>query len=84
MGPVSYVIAILGCADGSAACQQVATMPARFESQADCQAATGDALASSSEFDFPTLVAQCRTARPQPAAVKREPRRATVLASRQG
>ena len=60
MGPVAYVIAILGCADGATACQQVATVPARFESQAACQAATGDALANSSEFDFPTIVAQCR------------------------
>lgn len=84
MGPVSYVIAILGCADGSAACQQVATMPARYESQAACQAATSDALVSSSDFDFPTIVAQCRTAKPQPAAIKREPRRSTAIAQRQG
>lgn len=72
MGPVSYVIAILGCADGATACQQVAVIPARYESPAACQAATAEALASSSEFDFPTIVAQCRTARPQPAAIKRE------------
>ncbi|WP_205479772.1 hypothetical protein [Sphingomonas arenae] len=84
MGPVSYVIAILGCADGSAACQQVAVVPARYETQAACQAATADALATSSEFDFPTIVAQCRAAKPQPAAIKREPRRATAVAQRQG
>ena len=84
MGPVAYVIAILGCADGSAACQQVATMPDRYESQAACQAATTAALASSSEFDFPTVVAQCRTAKPRPAAIKREPRRTATVAARQG
>ncbi len=84
MGPVAYVIAILGCADGSAACQQVATMPARYENEAACQAATAGALASSSEFDFPTVVAQCRAARPQPAALKREPRRSPAMPARQG
>jgi hypothetical protein len=84
MGPVSYVIAILGCADGSASCQQVALMPSRYESQAVCSAATGSALAASTEFDFPTIVAECRAAR-SPAAAAGEPRKADPkLASRQG
>lgn len=84
MGAVTYVIAILGCADGSAACQQVAVAPARYESRAACQAATSDVLAASSEFDYPTIVAQCRSAQPQPAAIKREPRRSPAVAMRQG
>lgn len=67
MGPGFYVIAIMGCADGSAACTPVATMPTRYESQASCQAATEDALARNSAFDFPTLLAQCRPAK-APAA----------------
>ncbi len=50
MGPVSYVIAILGCADGGAACQQVAVAPARYESAAACEAATGNVLAGSTDF----------------------------------
>ena len=41
MGPGFYVIAILGCADGSAACTPVATMPTRYESRDACVAATG-------------------------------------------
>jgi hypothetical protein len=72
MGPVSYVIAILGCADGGASCQQLAVAPSRYESAAACEAATGDVLASSTEFDFPTIVARCRTAK-SPAAVERRP-----------
>ena len=60
MGPGFYVIAIMGCADGSAACTPVATMPTRYESRDSCQAATSDVLAASGEFDFPTLLAQCR------------------------
>lgn len=72
MGPVAYVIAILGCADGSAACTPVATMPTRFESHASCTAATGAALAQSTDFDFPTIVAECRKAGTVPAAQRTE------------
>ena len=72
MGPVSYVIAIMGCADGGAACQQVAVAPARYESAAACEAATGNVLAGSTDFDFPTLVARCRTAK-SPTASERQP-----------
>ena len=67
MGPGYFVIAILGCADGSASCTPVATMPTRYESRAACQAATATALQGSGEFDFPTLLAQCRSAK-QPSA----------------
>lgn len=62
MGPGFFVIAILGCADGSANCTPVATMPARYESQASCSAATDAALRSSTDFDFPTIIAECRPA----------------------
>jgi hypothetical protein len=63
MGPGFYVIAILGCTDGSAACTPVATMPSRYESREACQAATESALQGSGDFDFPTLLAQCRPAK---------------------
>ena len=72
MGPVSYVIAILGCADGGASCQQVAVAPARYESASACQAATGNVLAGSTDFDFPTMVARCQTTK-SPASSKRQP-----------
>ena len=81
MGPGFYVIAILGCADGSAACTPVATMPTRYESRDACVAATGPALTANSDFDFPTLLAQCRPAK-APAA-DRAPARAPK-GSRQG
>ena len=72
MGPVSYLIAIMGCADGGAACQQVAVAPARYESAAACEAATGGVLSASTEFDFPTIVARCQAAK-APAAAERKP-----------
>ena len=62
MGAGYFIIAILGCADGSTSCTPVATVPTRFESEAACSAATGSALAARTEFDFPTLVAECRPA----------------------
>ena len=82
MGPGFFVIAILGCADGSAACTPVATMPARYESQQACSAATTSALANSGDFDFPTIVAECRPAK-APAAERNLKLRAPVN-SRQG
>lgn len=62
MGAGLFLIAIMGCADGSAACTPVATIPTRYESRAACAAATRDALMTSTEFDFPTIVAECRPA----------------------
>ena len=61
MGPGYFVIAILGCADGGTACTPVATLPARYESQAQCNAATVSALEAHNNFDFSTLLAQCRS-----------------------
>lgn len=74
MGPVSFFIAILGCADGGTTCQQVALAPARYENQAACEAASADVLAGATDFDFPTIVAHCRSAK-MPAAVQRAPAR---------
>lgn len=72
MGLGYFVISILGCADGGSACTPVATLPAQYVSQAQCNAATGAALMENSSFDFPTLVARCRAARPAAAdAAKR-------------
>jgi hypothetical protein len=82
MGPGFFVIAILGCADGSAACTPVATMPTRYESRDACMAASAPALASSGDFDFPTLLAECRPAK-APAA-DRMPRARASQDSRQG
>ena len=62
MGPGIFVIAILGCADGSADCRAVTTLPTRYESRASCTAATGAALIASAGFDYPELQAECRSA----------------------
>ena len=60
MGPGYFVIAILGCADGGASCTPVATLQTRYETAAQCSAATTEALEANTNFDFPTLLARCR------------------------
>ena len=55
-----FIIAILGCADGAAACTPVATVPTHYASAAACSAATSDALIANSDLDFPSLSAECR------------------------
>ena len=62
MGPGFFVIAILGCADGGAACTPVTTLETRYQTEAECSAATVPALEANSNFDYPTLVARCRSA----------------------
>lgn len=62
MGPVTYFIAILGCADGGASCQTVATTAARYDNQAQCVAARDSALDANTDLDFPMLLAECRPA----------------------
>lgn len=70
MGPIGYFIAILGCADGGAACQTVATLAPRYQSEAQCAAARDGALDANSDLDFPMLMAQCRKSSAHPAAVR--------------
>lgn len=73
MDPVYYVIAIFGCADGSAQCTPVATVPTHYSSEQECSAETGRALLMNSKFDFPTLVAECRATDPSTIAKQDEP-----------
>ena len=82
MEPVYYVIAILGCADGSAQCTPVATMPTQYASQSACSAKTEQALIANTDFDFPTIVAECRAARPRARAEQDRPDKIPALALR--
>jgi len=83
MGPAGYFIALLGCADGGSACQPVATVPMRYESREACSAATGRVLAANTEFDYPTIVAECRGAK-SPASGRIEPSKPAVRSGRRG
>jgi acyl-CoA synthetase (AMP-forming)/AMP-acid ligase II len=83
MGPGYFVIAIMGCADGGGACTPVATLQTHYESQAQCAAATVGALAANNNFDFPTLVARCRSGA-APVAAEAEHDKPLPAASRRG
>ena len=70
MGPVTFLIAIRGCGEADAPCQQVRMLESRYESQAACTAATQAALSENSDADFPVIVAQCLVAGAKPEAPK--------------
>lgn len=55
-----FIIAILGCADGSSQCTPVMTVPTHYATEAACEAAAPVAVAANSNFDFPSLLAECR------------------------
>jgi acyl-CoA synthetase (AMP-forming)/AMP-acid ligase II len=74
MGPATFVIAILGCADGGTACTPVTTLQTQYESEAQCVAATGAALIEHGDFDFPTIVASCKPAEEKAADAQDTPR----------
>ena len=73
MGPGYFVIAILGCADGSAQCTPVATVPTHYASQSACSAEMNAALVAHSDLDFPTLLAECRSAAAPASASSEQP-----------
>lgn len=62
MGPVFYVMAILGCGEADAACQQVDTAQAQYASSEECNAATGGEVERRMDLAFPVIVAQCHRA----------------------
>ena len=70
MGPLVYVIAIMGCGEGDQACREVQVAQPRFASQAACMAATADVLARYTDLAYPSVVAQCRRGGAQPASLR--------------
>lgn len=83
MGPGYFVIAILGCADGGAQCTPVATAPTHYMSEEQCVAATPDALLDTSNLDYPTLIARCRSMK-APASANEQPGASSPEAIRRG
>ncbi len=66
MGPSIFIIAIMGCGEAEAPCQQVRMLEARYESQAACTAATEAALTENVDVDYPVVAAQCVAAGASP------------------
>jgi hypothetical protein len=61
MNPLFYVMAIMGCGDGSAACQQARVEPVQYRTVRECQAAMPAALIRNSDMDYPVVTAACRS-----------------------
>jgi hypothetical protein len=70
MEPLTFLIAIMGCGEADAPCQQVRTLEARYESQAACAAATEAAVTRNSDVDYPVVVAECVASGAKPTAPK--------------
>lgn len=60
MEPVYFILAIMGCGDGSEQCREVRAEPARYQSAAQCRAAMPLALQRHTDIDFPVVSAACR------------------------
>ncbi|MEG3176919.1 hypothetical protein U1872_11820 [Sphingomonas sp. RB3P16] len=60
MDPLFYVMAILGCGDGSTACQQARVEQVQYRSIGECQRAMPAALARNGDIDYPVVAAACR------------------------
>ena len=84
MGPAYFVIAIMGCADGSQSCTRVSTMPTRYASEQACAASVQSALASNTDLDFPTLVAECRPIAGRPSATQDQRPKIVPAGARRG
>ena len=57
MQPIFYVIAIMGCGDGSQVCQQQRVEPIHYVTAAACQAAMPAALERNTDIDAPEIQA---------------------------
>ncbi len=60
-----FVMAIMGCGDGSTQCAEARVVPVRYASVAQCQAAMPAMLQRNSDIDYPVISAACRSNRPQ-------------------
>jgi hypothetical protein len=63
MEPLFYVMAILGCGDGSTGCSEQRVVPARFATVQQCNAAMPGLLERNADIDFPVVSAACRANR---------------------
>ncbi|HEY0626058.1 MAG TPA: hypothetical protein VGD10_04925 [Allosphingosinicella sp.] len=57
-----FVMAIMGCGESDGPCQQLRLLETRYESQAQCAAATEEAVMRFGDADYPVIVAQCQAA----------------------
>ena len=61
MEPLYFVMAIMGCGDGSMDCAQARVEPVHYATIQQCQAAMPAALIRNSDIDYPVVSAACRS-----------------------
>ena len=61
MEPLYFVMAIMGCGDGSMTCAQARVEPVHYASIQQCQMAMPAALMRNSDIDYPVISAACRS-----------------------
>src|SRR3546814_2079739 len=81
MEPIVYLIAILGCGDGSQMCRQQRVEPTPYATMQACRDAMPAALARNTDIDYPTIAADCRASGPLIAARPATPRGCEPYAS---
>lgn len=59
MGPIFYVMAILGCGEADAACRQVDVAQAQYATMEQCNEATPAEVERRADLAYPVVVAQC-------------------------
>jgi hypothetical protein len=57
-----FVMAILGCGDGSDDCREARLVPVRYSTMAQCRAALPDQLSRNTDVPYPVIGADCRRA----------------------
>ncbi len=74
MGPAFYIMAILGCGDAGASCQQVRVIETRYATPDACSAAMSATLMEQSDVSFPEVMAECRPGKGSLAGTPDAPR----------
>ncbi len=68
MGPMIFVMAIFGCADGADQCTDARMVSTRYATMAQCRAALPSELARNTDVPYPVIGADCRRAGAEIAA----------------
>lgn len=69
MAPAFFFIAIMGCGEAEAPCEQVGRTQVQYESFATCTAATDAAMREHGDIPYPVVVAQCQPGNKAAAAL---------------
>lgn len=67
MGATLFIMAIMGCGDGDAACRQLRVADALYPTVEACQSATAPVLQRNTDIDYPVVTVQCRAEKAESA-----------------